>query len=213
MDDCIDKVKEAALRILDYQDRTASELRGKLLKKNFDPEAVEQVIASFTDSGILDDGRYAELYARSKLGAGKGRRWIEQKLKQKGVSGEITEDVFRELSVEADESVLCLKRALAICGIDRLFDVNEAGEIVKAGAGLDASINGDCGSLSGAEGETDANPCGIDYFSRKVPEGESDRNIIYRLRENAKASLARRLISAGYAPSAAFDAVKKIDRL
>ena len=188
-----EKIREAALKLLDYQDRTSSELREKLVKKGFSEEAVEEVALVLEESGLINDERYAALYAQSKLNSGKGSRWIKQKLREKGVSDEIIENALQEVidsgSAE-DESVLCLRKALAICGLSDRFEIDEYGEILPA--------------LYDAP---------VDYFSRKIKSGETDRNTIRKEREKAKASLTRRLISAGFPSGAVFDAVRRIGEL
>ena len=196
-----EKIREAALKLLDYQDRTSSELRDKLIKKGFSEDAVDEVVSSYEESGLVNDERYARLYAQSKLSAGKGSRWIKQKLREKGISPEITENALEELkdseSIE-DESVLCLRKALSICGLSDRFEVDEYGEIVSA-----LYDPYDTYSLTFADGsaaagsdtallrENDHEP--VDYFSRKIRPGETDRNIIRKEREKANADGYRRL--------------------
>lgn len=196
----IEKVREAALKLLDYQDRTSAELREKLLKKGFSESAVEEIVLAFEESGLVDDERYASMYAHSKLSAGKGSRWIKQKLREKGILAETVENVLHDLkdseSVE-DESVLCLKKALSLCGLSERFEVDEEREIVPC-----------IGEYSDVDCEEK-----IDYFGRKIKAGETDRNVIRKEREKAKASLTRRLISAGFPSGAVFDAVRKIGEL
>ncbi|MCI8285178.1 MAG: 4'-phosphopantetheinyl transferase superfamily protein [Firmicutes bacterium] len=204
----IAKAKETALRILDYQDRTEAELKEKLLKKGFSEHVINAVAEDFTESGIVDDSRYARFYTQSKLSSGKGKHWIRQKLNQKGIAREITDKVFDELFEETDEYVLCLKKALSICGLDREFEADEDGEIVRQDFSFE-NFNLEAKGDVFQDGESGR----IDYFGRKIPEGETDKNVIYKLREKAKASLTRRLLSAGYSSDMVFDAVKKIDRL
>ena len=153
--------------------------------------------------------------------SGKGSRWIKQKLREKGISPEITENALEELkdseSIE-DESVLCLRKALSICGLSDRFEVDEYGEIVSA-----LYDPYDTYSLTFADGsaaagsdtallrENDHEP--VDYFSRKIRPGETDRNIIRKEREKAKASLTRRLISAGFPAGTVFETVRRIAAL
>ena len=82
---------------MDYQDRTSAELREKLIKKNFNESAVDEVVTAFQESGIVNDERYALLYTQSKLNSGKGSRWIKQKLREKGIPAEIAENAIKEL--------------------------------------------------------------------------------------------------------------------
>ena len=94
-----EKIREAALKLLDYQDRTSSELRDKLIKKGFSEDAVDEVVSSYEESGLVNDERYARLYAQSKLSAGKGSRWIKQKLREKGF--DVPEGIYKIEEVRA----------------------------------------------------------------------------------------------------------------
>ena len=108
-----------------------------------------------------------------------------------------------------------MRKALSICGLSDRFEVDEYGEIVSA-----LYDPYDTYSLTFADGsaaagsdtallrENDHEP--VDYFSRKIRPGETDRNIIRKEREKAKASLTRRLISAGFPAGTVFETVRRI---
>lgn len=66
-----DEVREAALRLLDYQDRSAGELRDRLKKKSYSAEDVEETVRALQEGGLVDDRRYASVFAQSKIAAGK----------------------------------------------------------------------------------------------------------------------------------------------
>ncbi len=112
-----DEVREAALRLLDYQDRSAGELRDRLKKKSYSAEDVEETVRALQECGLVDDRRYASVFAQSKIAAGKGRNYIVGKLREKKVSAEIVETVIEELMEEEDELLLCLKKPFlyAVC--------------------------------------------------------------------------------------------------
>ena len=194
-------VREAALRLLDYQDRSEKELRERLLKKDYPEEDVDLVIRSLKDCGLLDDRRYAELFARSKLSSGKGRVYIFNKLRKKGIPSEISESVMAEVFEEQDEKMLCLKKALAICGLSSRFEISEDAEIVPIFDSFDRMRD----DLN--QGDT------VDYFEPEDERVRCDRQACRTYREKAKAKLVRRLISAGFSAGIVFDTVKKIERL
>ena len=215
-----EKIREAALKLLDYQDRTSSELREKLLKKGFSEEDIEEVVPALEESGLVNDERYASLYAQSKLNAGKGSRWIKQKLREKGVTDEKIENALHEVmdsGAAEDESVLCLRKALSICGLSDRFEIDEYGEIVPSfydpyeSFGITRADKSPASGAAQEPGAYDYEP--IDYFGRKIKPGETDRNTIRKEREKAKASLTRRLISAGFPSGAVFDTVRRIGEL
>ena len=190
-----DEVREAALRLLDYQDRTAGELRQRLIKKSFSEEEADEAVSVFEECGLIDDRRYASVFARSRLSAGKGRIYIVNRLREKKIPREIIEDVMEEILEEEDEGILCLKKALSVCGLSDRFEVTENGEIEKK--------SGDCFP------ETEKPHC----FEPEDESIRSDRRACRAYREKAKAKAARRLISAGFPPASVFAAIQKIEDL
>ena len=207
-----DKLMEAALRLLDFQDRTSSELREKLIKKGFEPDAVGETVEILKDSGILDDRRYAEIFILSRYSSGKGRSWIKQKLVSKGISRDIIDDAMSAAAEEVDERILCLEKALSICSLSDRFEVTSEGEIIPV---FYDDIRTSCINESYMQDDNSANDkyIPVRYFYRRISLDETDKNVIYKEYEKAKASLTRRLISAGYPPGYVFEAVKKIDKL
>ena len=192
-----DEVREAALRLLDYQDRSAGELRDRLKKKSYSAEDVEETVRALQECGLVDDRRYASVFAQSKIAAGKGRNYIVGKLREKKVSAEIVETVIEELMEEEDELLLCLKKALSVCGLSDRFEVSDEGEIQRR---------------TDLFSETEES-VSLEYFEPADGEIRSDRLTRRSHREKAKAKVTRRLISAGFSPALAFEAVRRIERL
>ena len=192
-----DEVREAALRLLDYQDRSAGELRDRLKKKSYSAEDVEETVRALQECGLVDDRRYASVFAQSKIAAGKGRNYIVGKLREKKVSAEIVETVIEELMEEEDELLLCLKKALSVCGLSDRFEVSDEGEIQRR---------------TDLFSETEES-VSLEYCEPADGEIRSDRLTRRSHREKAKAKVTRRLISAGFSPELAFEAVRRIERL
>ena len=192
-----DEVREAALRLLDYQDRSAGELRDRLKKKSYSAEDVEETVRALQECGLVDDRRYASVFAQSKIAAGKGRNYIVGKLREKKVSAEIVETVIEELMEEEDELLLCLKKALSVCGLSDRFEVSDEGEIQRR---------------TDLFSETEES-VSLEYFEPADGEIRSDRLTRRSHREKAKAKVTRRLISVGFSPELAFEAVRRIERL
>lgn len=82
-----------AMHILERTDKTEAQLRRKLEESEYPKEAVESAIAYVTSYGYLDDRRYAEHYIEWKK-QGKGKARLKMELVQKGISGEIIEEVL-----------------------------------------------------------------------------------------------------------------------
>ncbi len=187
-----EKIREAALRILDFGDCSRSEMQRKLKKKGFSGEGIDTVLRSLTESGLLDDGRYAENYIRSALDKGKGTVWIRNKLREKGVSSSIITMVFEELDTAGNEPDLCMKKALALCDLKNDFETDGFGHLL-----ID-------------------NPEKLlktpDPFGRRIPEG-ADRREIRTMREKEKSRLVRRLAGAGFSQSAVYSVLQELEQV
>jgi regulatory protein len=64
--DPIEHALELAYAYLNRRDRTVSEVRTHLERRDLDPAAVDEALATLTDQGYLDDGRFARLFAQDK---------------------------------------------------------------------------------------------------------------------------------------------------
>ena len=207
-----EKAREAALKLLDFQDRTAYQLTQGLMRKGCSPELAAMTVENLVQAGLVDDLRYACLFIRSGMENGKGGIRLRQKLKEKGVASDVTDRAFSILEEEGlleDQQLLCLRKALGICGLSGQFEVSSDGYIYPSdqyGDGISDGSGREMPSLD-SYGER------IDYFGRKLSPEEKDRMVIRRERDRARASLTRKLVTAGFSPSMALDAVKKIGEL
>ena len=186
-----EKAREAALRLLDYQDRTRAELKSRLMKKGYSEELSQSVTDDLSEANLINDERYAELYTESLINSGKGSILIKNKLREKGISDSIINAAFENLSVDETQRFSCLNKALSFMGIAEICYIDEEGYLIRT--------------------DDESNP--LNLFSSRVSEGETDKNKIFKEREKAKNSLARRLLSRGFASSDVFDAIRKLDEL
>ncbi len=187
-----EKIRDSALRILDFGDCSRSELQRKLKKKGFASDGIDRVLHSLTESGLLDDGRYAENYVRSAMEKGKGPGWIRNKLTEKGISSSLISLAFEELDAGGQELELCLNKALSLLALREEYETDGDGHLLFTGSG-----------------DPEAVP---DPFSRRIPEN-ADRREIRALREKEKARLARRLAGAGFSQSAVYAVIREFDNL
>ncbi len=98
------KARHRALYLLERMDRTEQELRRKL-EQNYPLDIVEETIEYVKSYHYIDDLRYAKNYIQYK-GQTRSRRQMQQELRlKKGISREILEEAFAEVSGE-DESLL-----------------------------------------------------------------------------------------------------------
>ncbi len=88
-----------ALDALSRRSRSESELRRWLVERKYEPDEVNGVIDRLMASGLLDDAKYAEQFARSRL--------LYRKLSKRRVLGELSRrGIARELAASAVAQVM-----------------------------------------------------------------------------------------------------------
>ena len=93
-----------ALNLLSARPYTIRNLERKLVRKVYPPAEIESTIERLIASGLLDDNRYAQQFARSKLlGAGGSKRRLRQQLYQRGIPNSVADPAID--SVIEDESI------------------------------------------------------------------------------------------------------------
>lgn len=75
--------------------------RDYLKKKGFDNGTISKAMAKLKEYGFVDDEKFAKNYFDSQSG-GKGKRAIAAKLRQKGVSKEIVENLLENVDEDAE---------------------------------------------------------------------------------------------------------------
>lgn len=78
----------------------SKELVGRLKAAGFEPDLAQATVAVLTGEGLQDDARFADAYARSKLGRGSGPLRIRQVLLEKGLSEAVAEAAVSELETD-----------------------------------------------------------------------------------------------------------------
>ena len=110
MDDMIKQAKLKALSLLNYMDRTESQLRQKLKEKSFDDKAIDEAIAYVKSFGYINDAGYAERYVMNKKNT-KSRQELYMALSQKGISKEHIEHAL-ETCYESDNDLSTIYRLM-----------------------------------------------------------------------------------------------------
>jgi regulatory protein len=87
--DDAEKVRDAALRLLARRERSAAELRTRLIARGFPPPVVERVLERLQEAGLQDDGRFAEQYASDAAARGAAGRRINRDLLGRGIDREL----------------------------------------------------------------------------------------------------------------------------
>jgi regulatory protein len=79
-----------ALNLLAARPYSTQTLRRKLTQKEYSAADADEAIRRLVDNGLLNDAKYAEQYARSKiLTTGASKRRLQQELYRTGIKGEL----------------------------------------------------------------------------------------------------------------------------
>jgi regulatory protein len=84
-------IRAKALELLARREHARLELRQKLAQRGFPVENIDPVLDQLTEERLLDEGRYAELYACSRADKGYGPLRIARELRERGVPQELVD--------------------------------------------------------------------------------------------------------------------------
>jgi regulatory protein len=92
-----------ALNLLAARPYATRALHRKMIQKKYPAADADDVIRRLVDNGLLNDAKYAEQYARSKImSTGASKRRLQQDLFRKGIAGEIATTAIASV-IEQDE--------------------------------------------------------------------------------------------------------------
>lgn len=119
------KAKKTAMNMLAMRDHASGELRDKLLKRDFLPEAVDELIAKLQKSRLLNDEEFAERYVRAHRERRKlSRTALKRELNKKGLSADIVAGAVEDVDGEEDLArQVAEKKAASSRGLD--YEVRE----------------------------------------------------------------------------------------
>jgi regulatory protein len=141
-----------ALNLLSARPYASQALHRKLIQKQYSAADANDAIRRLVDNGLLDDAKYAEQYARSKiLTTGASKRRLTQDLYRKGIKGDVATDAIanvieqeeidtdaviervarKKLAQLGDLEPLVLRRRLFAFLARRGYDVDEIKRIVS----------------------------------------------------------------------------------
>jgi len=102
----------SAARMLGARAKSAFELKQSLRRKGNDPEAIDWAVNRLLELGLINDTEYATMAARSIIRAKPaGRRFIEAKLRTKGIDRQIITETLDEQLENRDPYEDALKLA------------------------------------------------------------------------------------------------------
>jgi len=105
-------LRGAALGLLSRRDYTSSELRKKLLDREYEADAVDVLIQDLTASRLLDDRRVAASHVRTATAIkGRGRLRVARELAARGVPKDVVSDALG--AVEKQDEAAAIRKILA----------------------------------------------------------------------------------------------------
>lgn len=122
--DSLPTARTYALGLLKFRPRSESEFRQRLTQKRFGQATVEALVDEFKRKGLLDDERFAQYVATSRmLSKPVARRAIVAELKAKGVASDLATGAFEKAAEGRSELELAkevaVKRMAHLKGLDR----------------------------------------------------------------------------------------------
>ncbi len=90
-------VRAKAMALLARREHSRLELRQKLLQRGYPPERIDLVLERLIEERLLDEGRYAELYACARADKGYGPLRIASELRERGIPQELVDHALADL--------------------------------------------------------------------------------------------------------------------
>jgi regulatory protein len=105
------KARESAIRLINYRDRSVSEVRRRLIGDDFPQEVVDDVIDQLSRAGLLDDGKFSRDWVKARSASKPmGRTRLAWELKSRGVDAPTVDEALEAV----DEAAECeLARSVA----------------------------------------------------------------------------------------------------
>ncbi|MBP59682.1 MULTISPECIES: regulatory protein RecX [Idiomarina] len=117
-------LRDSAFRLLAMREQSRTELKRKLIQKQWPADMVKRVVDELDNEGWQSDERFAASFIREKVGQKQGRlKILAQVTQQKGVSAQIAESVLD--SMEVDWFELCAELKQKKFGDDQPADEKE----------------------------------------------------------------------------------------
>ena len=120
----LEKCKRKAIALLKDKSRTEYELRQKLLMHLYTHEIVEQVLDYVKYYHYIDDERYVENFIETHKRV-HSKRWIENKLKQKGIKKEQYDLYFQNDYCEENAIKKAIRKKMKGKNIESITEKNK----------------------------------------------------------------------------------------
>jgi regulatory protein len=105
------RATEAALVFLSYRPRSEKEVRDRLRRGGYEPDAIEHAIGRLHEWRYLDDADFARRWVENRTAhRPRGKRLLQQELRHKGIDGEIARDAIDDADLDETGAAEALAR-------------------------------------------------------------------------------------------------------
>jgi regulatory protein len=109
-----DKAYLAALRFLESRPRSTAEIRERLARKEFAPEAIDAAIARLAQLGLVDDAAFARFWVENRqIVRPRGIGALRDELRRKGIAADVAANVLSDDDLTGDQAGRALTLARA----------------------------------------------------------------------------------------------------
>ena len=96
-------IRNKAMDLLARREHSEQELRQKLKTREYDTDAIDEILQVLKEDRLQSDERFTESYVNHRFNAGVGPLKIRYELRQKGVSDRLIDEFLEPLSDQWDE--------------------------------------------------------------------------------------------------------------
>lgn len=89
-------INHSITRLLARREHSKTEIVSKLVLKGYDEKLIRQQLSLFVEKDIQSDARFVEVFIRSKVDKGQGRKRIEMELAQHNIDESLIQNGFSE---------------------------------------------------------------------------------------------------------------------
>jgi regulatory protein len=132
----LQRALEIAYGYLNRRDRTEAEVRRRLASAGIEGAAIEETITVLAGQRVLDDARYARLFAQDKRELEQwGSERIRRALLERGIGRELVEQTLASEPTESelDRALVLLRRRFAVAPRDRRERDRALGVMLRKG--------------------------------------------------------------------------------
>ena len=113
-----------ALNLLSARPYAIKALHRKLIQKEYSAADADDAIRRLVDAGLLDDAKFAEQYARSKiLSTGASKRRLQQDLYRKGIKPDVATNAITQVIDDEEIDIAAVVERVARKKLAQLGDL------------------------------------------------------------------------------------------